>query len=306
MGCTFRSSTLAIPQWKLTAFSISLFSLNLLCGFLIAMICVDIQAENTVFGGTHCDIAMRTTYLIVFMTVIMVSDVLLCFVINFVMVQKLLTLVSVKLASNVSAALRDSISKHGDFTKKCVTQFHGNTSDDNRILLLSTKLSILNYLAAVSSVLCVLTFVYFSRTGLAIDTFFNVVIVWLGFNFTTPWFYRFQCGRWMKFWYAVSKTMAWSGSYAVLCCASCRQSNEEQTMTDIADEVDVESVGTPSGETQCPPSPSLSHQTSGCQPVEPPRRGCCDLCCCTAEASNLYRISSREWDMFPEKMRISA
>merc|ERR1719493_463587 len=106
-------------------------------------------------------------YLAIFMTIVMVSDVSLSFFINFVMINKLLSLVSLKFQTNVGTALRNSIAKHGDFTQKCVTEFHGNTGGDNRIVLLSTKLSILNFLAAATSVLSVLLFLFASRSGLA-------------------------------------------------------------------------------------------------------------------------------------------
>lgn len=223
--------------------------------------------------------------------------------------------------------------EHGDFTEKCVCQFRNKTSDNNRILLLSTKLTILNNFAAVTSVTSVLLFVFCTRMGLAIDIFVDVIIVWLGFNFTTPWFYRFKCGHSMKFWFAISKTMAWSGSYKAMCCASCRKlenshrrvKSTEAPPPDVLNDVVADAVNdqdtirsTSVVSTETLPSDvgqsaasvtsmdsNRSYEETVCEPSATPERGLCVAFCCTSEATNLYRISRREWEMFPDEMKMT-
>ena len=110
MGETFQNSSLAIPKWKLHALYLLSFILICISTTIIVLICMDVEAEDTTFGGTYCALqTVRTTYLAIFMTIVMVSDVSLSFIINFVMINKLLTLVSLKLQANVNTSLWNAI-----------------------------------------------------------------------------------------------------------------------------------------------------------------------------------------------------
>ena len=215
-------------------------------------------------------------------------------------------------------------------------EFHGNTGANNSIVILSSKLSVLNFFAASTSLLSMLLFIFCSRGALAFDNFVNVIIVWFGFKFTTPWFKRFQCGHSMKFWFAVSKTMAWSGSYKFMCRAGCRKSQHPdgtdrvhsvsinsvlstrqkseisnvQHVRKVTDSNTTYGVSAQSGSSKTdivpPNQPSIKINSSACEPEGGvSQKGLCLSCCCTMEASNLYGICRREWDMYQHKMVFS-
>ena len=110
MGHTFQNTALAIAPWKINSFCFISWTLIALMLTLVVLLCMDIEAELTIFGGTYCALETdRSMYFALFMAVAMVTDVTLCFVVNFVMVKKLLMLVSAQFKMKVTDAMRQSI-----------------------------------------------------------------------------------------------------------------------------------------------------------------------------------------------------
>lgn len=109
MAHTFHNSTLAVAKWKLTVFGIFSIVLILICGFFIAQICMDIKAEDTMFGGTYCELETSSTFLELYIAMALITDLVLSFLINSTMVHKLLALVNSQLQVQVATALREAI-----------------------------------------------------------------------------------------------------------------------------------------------------------------------------------------------------
>merc|ERR1712087_459370 len=122
------------------------------------------------------------------------GNVAYCMLLSLMMTNRLLRLVSRQLQMKVSMETRKSIAEKGWIHNECVIAFHKITCDDNAIMLLCAKLIVLNICTTVSSIISMALFLFRSRSALALDNLLMMVIVWLGFKFTTPWFYRLQCG----------------------------------------------------------------------------------------------------------------
>ena len=109
-----------------------------------------------------------------------------------------------------------------------VDRFHRETYRDNIFLILSTKLIIIMIIGTVSTLITSIMFVFATYSALLLDSFFNILLLWLNFKFSIKWFKLLRCGYPMRWIFPTIKTVSLISRnhlgnccYLFCCCCLC-------------------------------------------------------------------------------------
>jgi len=277
----------------------------------IAAVNKSIEVRPTSLGGTVCTLAKSSNIAYyIFVTLQIALDLYFATITTIMMIRSLYRLVTQQIRTNVSRSALNLMTRSRRVTPKEVESFHVESREHNQLLLLCAKLLLLNVKCCVTSFVLWALWIASTPAALFLDVFANLVCMWLSFKFSSKWFNRLGCNVFIKCLFPVFKAAALSGDPQAMCCVSCcgyegvvaeqvpsRSPGNSPVSQDTSTTFDgfALAAATAAPETTESPSPD--------QKEEPQKESHCLACCCTDQASMLFLLSRREWDMYKDEMK---